>query len=345
MASAPVTAEQSLAIDRLKGLLILMIVIGHNSLITTAFPDFRRILYLFHVQSFFLLSACLAQGLPDRRKLADKLLRYEIPYLGFLVIYALFFTLLVRRGEGLDDLPGGLLQCMLAPTVESLKTVAGVSMLWFLPALITFTLLDIALRTWAGNARLVVAALLHVAVACLPASFTEHVPWFVGTAAFLLFPAECARRVWNRFPAARACGPAAVLALVAGAVLLRSGASFRVAALDLPDLVVQDVFLLAAFVALRGLPLPDGLSRFCAVLGRESFVIYLVHTLAFYGLLEVLRLDASAGWPAGIGVLCATIALSLAAGRLLTALPRLRSALFPTGWADLRSAFSARHDR
>lgn len=345
MSRSLVTAEQSLAIDRLKGLLILMIVIGHNSLITTAFPDFRRILYLFHVQSFFLLSACLAQGLPDRRKLGDRLLRYEIPYLGFLVIYALFFTLLVRRGEGLGDLPLGLLQCVLAPTVESLKTVAGVSMLWFLPALITFTLLDIALRTWAGNARLVVAALLHVAVACLPAPFIEHVPWFVGTAGFLLFPAECARRVWNRFSAAQACGPAAVLAIVAGAVLLRSGASFRVAALNLPALVVQDVFLLAAFVALRGLPLPDGLSRFCALLGRESFVIYLFHTLVFYGLLEVLRLDASAGWPAGVGVLCATIALSLAAGRLLKALPRLRSALFPTGWTDLRSAFSARHDR
>jgi fucose 4-O-acetylase-like acetyltransferase len=65
MASVSVTTERSLAIDRLKGLLILLIVIGHNSLMMTAFPDFQRLIYLFHVQSFFLLSACLSKQLPD----------------------------------------------------------------------------------------------------------------------------------------------------------------------------------------------------------------------------------------------------------------------------------------
>jgi peptidoglycan/LPS O-acetylase OafA/YrhL len=116
--------------------------------------------------------------------------------------------------------------------------------------------------------------------------------------------------------------------------------SFRTAYLDVQDLVVQDVFLLAAFFALRGVPLPDTVSRVVAFLGRESFVLYLCRSLVFYGLLFVLHLDASAGWPAGVGVLVATIGLSLAAGLLLESLPRLRSALFPTGWTDFRSAFT-----
>jgi len=332
----------SIAVDRLKGILILLIVIGHNGLITSAYDDFRRMLYLFHVQSFFLLSACLSKGLPDRRKLVDKLLRYEIPYLAFLVLYAVVFTVVLRRGAGLRELPLGLVRCVVAPTEASLKSVAGVSMLWFLPALISFTLFDTALRRWAGALVPAVAAVVHVALALLPDTLPGGVPWFVRTAAFLLFPAACARAVWGRVAPGALFWPAAAAAVVSGAALFRTGATFRVASLDLPALLVQDAFLLAAFLALFAAPLPAGVSRALALLGRESFVIYLCHTLIFYGLLAVLRVDDGAGWRMGVGILVATIALSLVAGRVIAATPRLRSALFPSGWADFRSAFAPR---
>lgn len=332
----------SMAIDRLKGILILLIVIGHNSLITSVFGDFRRMVYLFHVQSFFLLSACLSKGLPDRRKLADKLLRYEIPYLAFLLIYALVFTLVLRRGVGLRELPMGLLSCVVAPTEASLKGVAGVVMLWFLPALISFTLFDTALRRWAGALAPALAAVVHVGLALLPEASPGGAPWFVRTAAFLLFPAACARALWGRVAPGALLWPAAAAALVSGAALFCTGASFQVASLDLPTLFVQDALLLSAFLTLSALPLPAGASRVLAFLGRESFVIYLCHTLVFYALLAALRIDERAGWPARVGILLATIALSLVAGRVIAALPRLRSALFPTGWADFRSAFAPR---
>jgi fucose 4-O-acetylase-like acetyltransferase len=335
------TAGESLAIDRVKGLLILLIVIGHNSLITTAFPDFRRMIYMFHVQSFFLLSACLSQGLPGRRKLTDKVLRYYVPFVAFLVIYALFFTLAVRHGKGLRELPLAILRCAVVPTPESLKAVAGVYMLWFLPALITFTLFDTGLRKWAGVASLAVAALVNVAMGCLIDPSSQQVPWFIHEAAFMLFPAACARLVWNRFTPTQAFWPATALALASGTILFRAGASFRWASLDVSALVVQHIFLLSVFFMLRGAPLPDALSRFFAFLGRESFVIYLCHTLVFYALLDALRIKDTAGWPTGIGALVATIGLSLAAGRVLVALPRVRSALFPTTWADFRSTLAS----
>lgn len=332
----------SIAVDRLKGILILLIVIGHNVLITSEYGDFRRMLYLFHVQSFFLLSACLSKRLPDRRKLVDKLLRYEIPYLAFLLLYALVFTVVLRRGAGLRELPLGLVRCVVAPTETSLKDVAGVLMLWFLPALCSFTLFDTALRRWAGALAPAAAAIVHVVLALLPDAFPGGVPWFVRTAAFLLFPAACARALWGRVAPEALFWPAAAAALVSGAALFRTGATFQVASLDLPTLLVQDAFLLAAFLALSAAPLPAGVSRALALLGRESFVIYLFHTLIFYALLAALGVDKRAGWKAGVGILLATIALSLVAGRVIEAVPRLRSALFPSGWADFRSAFAPR---
>jgi len=330
------------AVDRLKGLLIVLIVIGHNALVTAAFPDLRRMLYLFHVQSFFLLSACLSKGVPDRRKLVDKLVRYEVPYLAFLLLYTLFFTLVVRRGAGLGDVPAGLARCVVAPTGEALKEVAGVYLLWFLPALVTFTLLDGALSKWAGRFAPVVAAALHVAVGCLPDPLGWEIPWFVRRAALLLFPAACARILWRRVPAGRAAWPAAAAALATGFVLARSGATDLVAGIPPATLLLEDVFLVATFFALRDLPLPAALSRGLAILGRNSFVIYLCHTLVYQALLALFRLDASAGWPVGLVVVVATIGLSLAAGRAIAAVPRLESLLFPSGWADFRAAVAPR---
>ena len=99
-------SDPSMVIDKIKGVLIVLIVVGHNFLIMSSVPGLYRILYCFHVGGFFLLSACLSRHPPDGRKLADKSFRYYVPYVLFLSLYTIVFSLMVAGGRS----PAGTLR-------------------------------------------------------------------------------------------------------------------------------------------------------------------------------------------------------------------------------------------
>lgn len=337
-------SDPSMAIDKIKGVLIVLIVVGHNFLITSSVPGVYRILYCFHVGGFFLLSACLSRHPPDGRKLADKSFRYYVPYVLFLSLYTIVFSMMVAGGRS----PGGTLRdyvvSLVLPTAGSIKSASGVLMLWFLPSLICFTVFDSLQRRlglWTG---IVITAVCHASIGCLPREWLAGVPWFMPAAGFMLFPAAVARELWAQDARITRFVPALLLALLFGGWVWKAGyfcdlSMNAVPGIDSPvHLLAVDGLLLSAFFAIRGLPLPRSAERVFALLGRESLSIYLCHTLVFYALLKLRPERVLGGWVGGAVVAAATIVIAWSLGRLVSRLPRLRGIVFPADFRQFRAS-------
>ena len=83
-------------IDRLKGFLMLMVIIGHIPSHTLhpyySFSPFLKIIMLFHMPAFFFASGYVAQSRPSKNKCTEKLFRYLCPLIiiGLLSEYLLY---------------------------------------------------------------------------------------------------------------------------------------------------------------------------------------------------------------------------------------------------------------
>ena len=337
-------SNPSMAIDKIKGVLIVLIVVGHNFLITSSVPGLYRILYCFHVGGFFLLSACLSRHPSDGRKLADKSFRYYVPYVLFLSLYTIVFSWMVAGGRNPGDMLRDYVASLVVPTADSIKSASGVLMLWFLPSLICFTVFD-SLQRWLGpRAGIVITAVCHASIGCLPREWLAGVPWFMAAAGFMLFPAAVARELWMRDAWIARFVPAFLLALLFGGWVWNAGyfcdlSMNAVPGIDTPvRLLAVDGLLLSAFFAIRGLPLPRSAERVFALLGRDSLSIYLFHTLVFYALLKLRPERVLGGWTGGAVVAAATIAIAWSLGRLISGLPWLRGIIFPADRRQFRAS-------
>jgi len=327
--------DPPMTIDKIKGVLIVLIVVGHNFLITSFLPELYRILYCFHVGGFFLLSACLSRHPSDGRKLADKSFRYYVPYVLFLSLYSTVFFLMVAGGRSSEDTLRDYVTSLVVPTADSIKSASGVLMLWFLPSLICFTVFDSLQRRLGPWAGMLITAVCHASIGCLPREWLAGVPWFMPAAGFMLFPAAVARELWMRDARITRFVPAFLLAFLFGGWVWKAGyfcdLSLNVVpGIDSPvHLLAVDGLLLSAFFAIRGLPLPRSAERVFALLGRESLSIYLFHTLVFYALLKLRPQSVLGEWAGGVVVAAATITIAWSLGRLVSRLPRLRGIVFP----------------
>jgi len=337
-------SEPPMTIDKIKGVLIVLIVVGHNFLITSFVPELYRVLYCFHVGGFFLLSACLSRHPSDGRKIADKSFRYYVPYVLFLSLYSIVFFLLVASGRNPGDTLRDYVASLVVPTADSIKSASGVLMLWFLPSLICFTVFDSLQRRLGPWVGMLITAVCHASIGCLPREWLAGVPWFMPAAGFMLFPAAVARELWMRDARIARFVPAFLLALLFGGWVWKAGyfcdlSSNAVPGIDSPlHLLAVDGFLLSAFFAIRGLPLPRSAERVFALLGRESLSIYLFHTLVFYTLLKLKPESVLGGWAGGTVVAAATIAIAWGLGRCISSLPWLKRIVFPADPRQFRAS-------
>ena len=72
------------AIDAAKGILILLIVLGHNHVILRNVENLRPFLYNWHVYAFFLVAFILPVRRYDFPALVDRMVRYLVPFVAFL---------------------------------------------------------------------------------------------------------------------------------------------------------------------------------------------------------------------------------------------------------------------
>lgn len=136
-----------------KGLLILLIILGHSSILNSG--KALESLYLFHVQCFMVLSVLFNKSSFNLVFIRDRAVRYLVPYGIFLVIYTILFSIIEERSiiESIHLFGVNILRGNLVTT----NAVSGFQLLWFLPAIFSMILIhSVYLRfNWFGKLGIV----------------------------------------------------------------------------------------------------------------------------------------------------------------------------------------------
>lgn len=117
--------------EALKGALILLIVLGHNTILTEQVPRLFGWLYTFHVLCFMMLPWLYGTVPSTMRGLGRRLRKTYVPYTFFyLLLYAIYNFAFTRRGFDGRLFVGAYL----LGGNGLLKESCGFQYLWFLPA-------------------------------------------------------------------------------------------------------------------------------------------------------------------------------------------------------------------
>lgn len=278
-------------VDATKGLLVLLVVLGHDSVLTERFPRFFTVVYNFHVLAFLLLPFALSAPKFTWRGTTDRAVRYLVPY----GVFAVGAAIAYRWLDGALTSPFVWVQDLLVALVRgdasALKRATGFTAFWFLPALFSLAVLRSLVNSAPATVRstiLILFVATHLTIGAWP-WWARYGPPLGSSIALFVFPLG-ALVEFLRAPLAKK-GPfvaagAALGAFTCGLTALRLSSVSNVGALtvftwkDFDRVLLHDAYALLAFAAaltagpwLRHVPL---LTR----LGRDSLAIYLTHLFA-----------------------------------------------------------------
>ncbi len=352
--------KKSDAIDVVKGVLILVVIAGHNEGLMQHALWLRQLFYYFNTQCFFLLSSLLDRKPFSMQLLRDRACRYLVPFVSFLVIAWAAFVALRGGGQSFGMAAAHLLQAVVTGSEPAIHTAVGMRYLWFLPALFSLVVIKAAAIRWPtlGWWLLGTAWCLIVAAVYVPATVVAAAPCNALTGLFFFGLGEVFRRTDQAVARLPAIMPAAVAGgLTAGLawVIVRqplgwvAGANIRsyeitnwptwAAALVFPCVILATLLATAQAWPLR---------RLLALCGRYSLPVYLTHmllyrmlTLCWFGKKFDDLATVGSALRTGVVIYVLTVAGSLAISIGIWSLPRLRRLLFPRDWSDWRLAFTA----
>lgn len=352
------TAPKSAAIDIVKGVLILIVIAGHNEALMQSAPWARRLFYYFNTQCFFLLSSLLDAKLLSRQLIRDRAVRYLVPFACFMIVAWIAFITLRESAEPLPVALGDLGRALVVGSDAAIYQAVGMRYLWFLPALFSLVMIKAAASRWpaVGTALTLAAWVLIVGTAFIPAALVKSVPLNAAIGLFFFGLGEVFRKAFqaaSRLPdtVLSAAAVAATVALSALIVLvpLDRVAGANICTYDVTHwatwvvaLVFPCCLLVALFTTSSFLPLRAFL-EFC---GRYSLPLYLIHmllyrvlTLAWFGRAFDDLATVGADFPAGLAIFFLTTAGSLALTLLIWRVAPLRRLIFPRDWNELMAAF------
>jgi fucose 4-O-acetylase-like acetyltransferase len=319
------TGLESGEINVLKGLLIFLIVVGHNKVFTSLTGSFEY-LYSFHVVCFFILSALLNEDKINDKKVITKAVTYWYPYTVFFFFLTLasYFT---KNSAFLDN--GGswadFMYSYISADIGKLRPYTGFVYIWFLPAL-TFFYLLMALSNSIGliYRALFLVCLLSISFAMevigggqrvsLPFAF-QIVIFVVPISLFIKY--VLIARMINPYWTIVAFG---VLAFLSNDYY-QGGVNIPSSILPLGSFTIYLKYLLficSVYLLLHQLAKALKKSKLLSYVGLYSLEIYLVHNLINYIIVDFLCSGCRAAlsfyqdWLFAIGVFIATLLLSLA---------------------------------
>ncbi|MCB1687085.1 MAG: acyltransferase family protein [Halioglobus sp.] len=310
-------------LDRFKGLLICLIVLGHNYVFSHHYPLLFSWLYGFHVVSFLLFPFLfLKTGVP-LHALGEKLRRILVPHVFFLLIAAVVFVILNSVIGSKPFLPW--LQdvgvALLLERETPFRQTLGAGFLWFLPALAAQTLLLFLYQnanTGIQWLAIGLAVVIHLFMGLVDSTAVYQLPFSLSLVSYIFVLGLLVNAIHTRVAWSPRTSFALVCAwLVASYVAIANrffhplaGDFYRspVSIVEPFTLLMQDGLIVLSFFALLRLAhsIPAAL---LSSLGRYSLQIFLLHPFVWQLLWRAGLDDFSSDNPA---LLAMTIAVSFA---------------------------------
>lgn len=128
----------------LKGLLIFLIVLGHNSLFCNAIEGFQSFIYCFHVQCFFVLPFLYPSKLLSGSSIRDLFFKLYWPFITIFILYSIVFKIVAPyippQGYAyfISDNDDGILnfiRTIFTGNWFMIEFFSGFQYLWFLPVM------------------------------------------------------------------------------------------------------------------------------------------------------------------------------------------------------------------
>lgn len=347
------SAQRDMAVDATKGALILLIILGHNTIILRNVDGLRQFLYNWHVYAFFLVAFMLPVRRYDWRSLLDRLTRYYVPFL----VFFLLTTILALAVGGLQAWPQRLTAFVNGYLIGSAywtESASGARYFWFLPALAGLTLLRYAGR-WAIDARVPRALVALTALASFllagltPEEVLRWTPFALPIALYLVLPCLAFVALWRWLDQAYQKQPGTTLAGVAAtaailnAMAIISGSTLILASLQVYSVaqpvelllhaaipIVNCAFLILLFRTGAG-------AKVFAFFGNHSLLIFLSHQIFFVALTRVMRAaDVPPSLAAGLVVYGVVVAGSTLLAFVIAGIPILQRLIIPRTWNEWR---------
>jgi hypothetical protein len=337
-------------IHAVRGVLIALIVLGHNTLFSANFPRGFSVLYNFHVASFLLLPFLFPSKEFSVRFVRDRAARYLVPhYVFFLTASLLFFFLVLLRSNQRELFPWvwNVVAAAVIASEEFFDRACGLRIFWFLPALMSLVVIRSVYAK--GGARVskavfLLALLVHLFVGVLSREVKNLIPYGLHIALFVFPLGLLVSALWRVAHEHFAGRTKWILsALFAGCMVtsVKLGTSVAVAGglrvYSLSDpfkLFFHDLYILAAFFSI--VLFSTELSRVPMLrkFGEKSLGIFLVHSLVWQFLLKTFWWRVEGATPAGrlVSIILswlAVLVISWSLIRLFDFYPALKRWIFP----------------
>lgn len=309
--------------NRLKGLLILVVVLDHNDWFRQLAPQVFGPL-TFHVLGFFLLAFSFSEKSLTLDFIASRMARYLVPFWWALALTSMATSLILKSDISVLMAIENFLVAAVVGSASLTKTSAGLYMLWFLPCLFGLTCLLAGADSWTRQQgpttvySLAFAA--HLALPYVKGVWMSWIPFGLLIAAYVFFLGlvwrQCLGFRWTAFvgPLALACFMVGYGFLVVNKVHIELG-TLELSALQNPG--TWALHLLSVFSALLVLVwLADCFKPLGWIerIGEQSMLVYLIHPLSYLALTKLWVSPGQAESSSGMLLFhaCATSALAVA---------------------------------
>lgn len=282
--------------SRMKGVLILLIILGHNSVLTKCVPGLFSYLYSFHVILFFILPWFYNHNKPTLRKSLKRCAKLYGYYTLFFVIQIVAYNVLIENNFSLEN----SLHAFVVGGHHALKVVTGYEYLWFIPAFcVSMLMCDLYLCV--PVRRRVYINILALIIVCVftQLRYQDYNALIQGV--FFAAIGIIATIMYNRVFVYVNKTVSIILVIIASAIFVITPFDSCVA-LIMPFIAFFALWNICELYGSRG--------KWIARIGSLSMLIYLIHPLIFQLLIRVIPSIANQ-LLYGVCILVLTIAISV----------------------------------
>ena len=336
-----------------KGILIILVVIDHNEYLRKLGSLFFDPLYI-HVAGFFVIAhMSIVNGaerfFPFARK---RFVRYGVPFVVFYICYSFVYVLTGKAGSfDVDWFFNNWLPGLFIGSFAAVDKGCGGAFMWFLPALIGFSLLvkisalNRLLFLLASCGSLVIYLLPHVTLI----SWVSNIPYGIGLGLYLFLVFEFSKLMINIFPVSTKKYRIVIsLAMLLVAILSHLILNQMLGVVELGALMVPGfgyplawgvmmIGLVAVYISIYQLAIIDfptnRVTRVVGYIGEASLLVYLTHQVFLHGFYKVIGFGFSDKliFIAGFSSVFFAVFFSVFSYCILNKSTRLKALIFPRG--------------
>lgn len=334
--------------NSIKAILVLLVLVDHNDVARYLNEDLLNPL-AFHVLGFLALPFLVEQN--SRTPITQKLFRYFIPQLLFFTFAVALFQLVMDKNTDSVTVLMSWLIGLATGSGANVKEASGFFLFWFLPCLMSLTLL----KHFLGKLSLPKIPLLigliviSVAITFIPKDIRDNVPLQILLALHILPQCMLIKILYDRIVLSRLKQVLTILVLLVGAALywiaMSKGVRLEYSNFRLPDdgmqasiaIFANMLLALSLFLLFTRTDKSKSELLFLSEIGKFSLAIYLIHNFLYVGIRLIApcceKIEYNLWLVLAIQVLAA-VSLSYLFARIIFFSKRLKSFVFPKDTSD-----------